>query len=117
MDAYPPEYTNHEFPLILLSGLEDSADTLLKGSVVDCPAPPVQSDVAKLLVQDFHSLRGQNHEWSARASRSKNGLIPCRFKHVGRVRVLPPKCPVAKLIRFRDMSFLLAKLVLQVQSI
>jgi trafficking protein particle complex subunit 11 len=86
MDAYPVEYTNHELPLILLSGFKDApAPPISSGPIVECSVPTVQSDNAKPLIQDFFSLQGNDHEWDSRASKLKNGFIGYKFKLAGRV--------------------------------
>jgi hypothetical protein len=88
MDAYPSEFTNHEFPLIALSGLTDAPDApLLRGPTIECNLPNVQNDVARLLARDFSRLEENGHEWSPRAARTKGGLISFKFKFVGRVGI------------------------------
>jgi hypothetical protein len=86
MDVYPPEYTTHEFPLVLLSGLTDAPDALpSRGPAIECNIPLVQSDSASFLLRDFLALQGNTKEWSARASKGSNGLIGYKFKLAGRV--------------------------------
>jgi hypothetical protein len=110
MDAYPAEYTNHELPLILLSGLTDApAPPRSSGPIIECSLPVVQSDSAKLLLQDFLALQGNDSEGDSRPSRSKNGLIGYKFKLAGRVGTCRAFWSRYRLITYRNISFLLVK--------
>jgi hypothetical protein len=86
MDAYPPDYVAHNYPLVLLSGLreptEDSGPRI-NGPVVEGHRPLVTDERKDLLLQGFLSLQGNA---PAPVSRSKNGPIGYRFRVVGRVR-------------------------------
>ena len=87
MDAYPPDYVAHNYPLVLLSGLreptEDSGPRI-NGPVVESHQPLVTDERKHLLLQGFLSLQGNP---SAPVSRPKNGSIGYRFRVVGRVRL------------------------------
>lgn len=117
MDAYPPEFTNHEFPLIVLSGLtDDSVSPVLRGPTIECNLPIVQSDVAKLLAHDFSSLEESGHEWSPRTARSKKSLISYKFKFVGRVSIHLLNEFDMELIRYRAIASLLERQIHQAHS-
>jgi hypothetical protein len=87
MDAYPPDYVAHNYPLVLLSGLREPKEdtgTRTDGPVVESHQPLVTDERKDLLLQGFLSLQGNI---SAPVSRSKNGSVGYRFRIVGRVRL------------------------------
>lgn len=87
MDAYPPEYTSHNFPLVVLSGLQDDADAANAptGHVIKTESPLVLGAKRDQLLQDFLKAAGNDSDWSGKDLRAQNPLVGFRFKVVGRV--------------------------------
>jgi trafficking protein particle complex subunit 11 len=98
MDAYPPEYTEHNLPLIVLSGLGatheeeelNPSHSLLNegGFPINGHLPLVTGERAEHLLNDFLQADGTDSPWNARAARGNNGLMGFRVKSIGRVRLL-----------------------------
>ncbi len=91
MDAYPPDYVAHNYPLIFLSGLRQPTEESepktgpANGPLVEGHQPLVTDERKDLLLQGFLSLQGNA---STPVSKSKNGSTGYIFRVVGRVRVL-----------------------------
>jgi trafficking protein particle complex subunit 11 len=97
MESYPPDYIDHNLPLVVLSGLaetpttqKDDYDKFLElygnsGPIVSSSSPPVHSDIAQQLLEELLSAGTRQLSWNAAAGRSKDGLIGFRIEAVGRV--------------------------------
>jgi hypothetical protein len=96
MDAYPSDYTQHNLPLIVLSGLGHSPETdapphvhnVLPGravTTISTETLPVIGDRADLLLQDLLSADGSNAPWNGRAPTLKGITQAYRIRAVGRV--------------------------------
>ncbi|KAI8936494.1 hypothetical protein NX059_006899 [Plenodomus lindquistii] len=102
MEAYPPDYVVHNLPFIVLSGLGTSkereppasAQDVLPGravTIISAETPPVTSDRASELLQEFLSADGTHAPWNGR-SFSRRGLTHgFRIRAVGRHYQLPAK--------------------------
>ncbi|GAB7361108.1 hypothetical protein MBLNU230_g1146t1 [Neophaeotheca triangularis] len=98
MEAYPPEYVEHNLPLVLLSGLghesakvgkaalrQDSGPRLLLGSE-ECVAQQ-----AAQLLQALQSIDATEKAWHAATSSGPSGLIGYKMKAIGRSYTLPAR--------------------------
>ena len=95
MEAYPPGFVAHNFPLIVLSGLsslppydhEQDSYPLLeeRGTKVTSELPPVTGSTADELLGIFLKLDAQDAAWNGRPGRGKMGTMGFRVKAVGRV--------------------------------
>ena len=95
MDAYPPDYVDHNLPLVVLSGLGANAhqehyprshDLLQEnGFTISSHLPVVGGERADQVLEDFLAADGRHWSCNSRAARSNSGLIGFRFKAVGRV--------------------------------
>jgi hypothetical protein len=88
MEAYPPQYTAHPYPLIILSGLaadtEESA-TPSTGPLITSNIPLVASPRKDELLQDFKKYEGSDEDWSGKHMRMLNPIVGYKFGIVGRV--------------------------------
>jgi hypothetical protein len=89
MDAYPPDYINHNLPLVLLSGLEaDAKDESRSAVQVDYPLlaekgpkvfsdfPPLSGAVAEELRRVLLEEDGSQMPWRAGLASSGNSSSP-----------------------------------------
>lgn len=91
MDAYPTEFTTHETPLLVLSGLgepdtETPAYPLLaeSGFQVFSEIPPVTTSAGLQLLECFLRVDASSGFWAGRSERAaKNPVF--RIRAVGRV--------------------------------
>lgn len=101
MDAYPPEYTFHNLPFIVLSGLDTtdeldppaSVQDVLPGratTTINSELPPVTGKRAQQLRNGFLAADGSNAPWHGR---SQNGRESFRIRTVGRVGQEDPIAP------------------------
>jgi len=97
MDAYPPEYVAHNLPFIVLSGLGPSAELapppplqqVLPGravTTISSEVPPLNSERANQLLQEFLSYDGANAE---RGRDGRGYMSAFRMRAVGRVGQAP----------------------------
>ncbi|PPJ53393.1 hypothetical protein CBER1_01000 [Cercospora berteroae] len=99
MDAYPPDYVQHNLPLVLLSGLgqldHDSAKSpparQESGARISTESPECRSDQAKRLLQAFRSLDGTDSVWNSSAQPGPTSSIRFKIKAVGRTYSLPAR--------------------------
>jgi hypothetical protein len=96
MEAYPPAYVQHNLPFIVLSGLGtdselDPPPPVLKvlpgraATTISSEIPPVTSNYAEPLLQDFLSADSTSAPWNGRASGRKGLTHGFRIRAVGRV--------------------------------
>lgn len=111
MDAYPSPYVLHNLPFVVLSGLgaapelepQQSFQALLPGhasTTINAEIPPVASDRAEKLLQEFLSYDGTNASWEARRLDSRENTARFRMRAVGRVGQAP-HCTVTLALRAR----------------
>ncbi|KAF2266850.1 hypothetical protein CC78DRAFT_614666 [Lojkania enalia] len=102
MDAYPAEYTVHNLPFIVLSGLEAQSDLesvppvqeVLPGravTTISSEIPSVTGPRAQQLLQEFLGADGSDAPWNARGALRKGSLMGFRLRAVGRDFQLPPR--------------------------
>lgn len=91
MDAYPPQYTAHPFPLVVLSGLAAETKNITvspsTGPLITANLPLVTSARKDELLQDFIKLEGNDEDWSGKHMRAQNPIVGFKFKIVGRVSI------------------------------
>jgi hypothetical protein len=96
MEDYPPAYVQHNLPFIVLSGLGTTSElgppppvlNVLPGraaTTLSSDSPPVTSNYAAPLLQDFLSADGTGAPWNGRASGRKGLTHGFRIRAVGRV--------------------------------
>ncbi|KAF2704509.1 hypothetical protein K504DRAFT_389801 [Pleomassaria siparia CBS 279.74] len=102
MDAYPPDYVQHNLPFIVLSGLDTKQDLeplapvqhVLPGraiTTISSEIPSVTSPRAAQLLQEFLSADGSDAPWSGRGLNRRGNMPGFRIRTVGREFQLPPK--------------------------
>ena len=92
MEAYPIEYTQHNLPLIFLSGLGEygtPTDTQQPrkegGTLINTKSPECRGERVQQLFQQFYRLDGTNQSWSSSALPGPSGTMRYRMKAIGRV--------------------------------
>lgn len=94
MQAYPPQYTEHNLPLIVLSGLgeqEGGANTGTSipspesGTKISCSSPECDGELARSLLQQFLRLDGRDAAWHSQALSGPSGALKYYMKAIGRV--------------------------------
>lgn len=96
MDAYPPLYTEHNLPLVLLSGLgerEDAGHQLdiprqESGARINGETPESRTEPAERLLDEVLALDGSNHAWNSGALPGPSSGIKYKMKTIGRVGML-----------------------------
>ncbi|KAF2667716.1 hypothetical protein BT63DRAFT_441300 [Microthyrium microscopicum] len=96
MEAYPPEYTAHNYPFVVLSGLTPTPEDQAvspdgKGPLIRAQLPLVTNERKDELLQDFLKAEGSDNDWSGRSLKVQHSIVGFRFKSVGREYRLPPK--------------------------
>ena len=94
MDAYPQNYTSHNVPLVVLSGLgttkSDGAEARYplfqeKGIRISSESPNVSGPEVKELSECFRDFDARDAAWNHRPSKGKMGSMSFTYRHVGRV--------------------------------
>lgn len=96
MDAYPPEYVEHNLPLIVLSGLDTAEErngplpvqNVLPGratTTISSELPPVTGERAQQLLQQFLDTDGSDAPWNGRNLDRRGNIIEFKIRAVGRV--------------------------------
>ena len=94
MQAYPPQYTEHNLPLILLSGLGEQQDGANTGSSIPrpesgtkfaCSSPECDGERARNLLHQFLRLDGRDAAWNSQALSGPSGALKYYMKAIGRV--------------------------------
>ncbi|KAH7085723.1 Gryzun, putative trafficking through golgi-domain-containing protein [Paraphoma chrysanthemicola] len=102
MEAYPPQYVQHNLPFIVLSGLGITKELdppppvhdVLPGravTTINSEIPAVTGDRANTLLQDFLSADTSNAPWNGRSTGRKGLASGFRIRAIGRNFQLPPK--------------------------
>lgn len=109
MDAYPPDYVDHNLPLILLSGLgsDSESDSQNSSALEDAKYPlsshghqifsdfPLVTDPpAEKLLNALLSEDASRTPWNSRYEGATTGSIGFRVKRVGRVGQIFPSTRV-----------------------
>lgn len=87
MEAYPPQYTEHNLPLVLLSGLGEqgaSGETPRQeyGARIVTESPECENG---RLLQEFLALNGSERAWNAASLPGPGGAVRYKMKTIGRV--------------------------------
>jgi len=96
MEAYPSDFTAHNLPFIVLSGLATSKEAdpppsvqhVLPGravTTISSDLPPAEGDRANELLQEFLSADGTNAPWNGRDFSRRGITHGFRIRSVGRV--------------------------------
>ena len=104
MEAYPPEYVEHNLPLVLLSGLGERRDKPLasyealqqeSGTRIAASSPECSGERAQQLLSQFKQLDGGELSWNGTSLPGPTGSLKYRMKAIGRVRgMATANCPV-----------------------
>ena len=96
MDAYPPQYVEHNLPLVLLSGLGedqaiDQAEVRSRGNEsgtrVHSESPTCLSERSSLLRKSFSALDGTASAWTSKSLPGPSATLRYRIKAFGRVEM------------------------------
>ena len=95
MDGYPRNYTSHNIPLVVLSGLakanaSDGAEARYplfqeKGIRIASEFPSILGPDAEELSECFREFDARDAAWNHRPSKGKMGTMSFTYRHVGRV--------------------------------
>ncbi|OQO12189.1 hypothetical protein B0A48_02830 [Cryoendolithus antarcticus] len=99
MEDYPPSYTKHNLPLVLLLGLspdslDDGSSTAQRqesGTRLHIQSPQCDSERARHLAQHFLALDGTQAAWNATALPGPAATMKYRMRSVGRTWTLAPR--------------------------
>lgn len=101
MEAYPEDFVNHNFPLVVLSGLEDDSVSPSKesdqsrtflhegGFRVTGTLPPLTGNAPAQLLQSFQAADSSNALWFGRPLTGSNTSPRYQIKRTGRVGQTP----------------------------
>ena len=93
-EAYPPEYVEHNLPLVLISGLgrpqnDENFESPLprqeSGSRIQGSSPECSGERAEFLLKELLDLDGSNRPWNAVSLPPPSGNMRYRMKPIGRV--------------------------------
>lgn len=94
MEELPAEYTEHNLPFVLLSGLVDenasSQDAITRqdsGTRIFANSPICAKERAKAVLTQFLHWDGTQQPWNAVALPGPTGTLKYRLKAIGRVRM------------------------------
>lgn len=94
MEAYPPEYVEHNLPLVVLSGLGEQQNDAANrsdlprqesGTKLQTNLPECEGEQANQLLRQFLEFDGTNQPWNASALPGPSGVLKYRIKTIGRV--------------------------------
>ena len=98
MEDFPREYTEHNLPLVLLSGLgendgrPDGGDQQIprqeSGTPISMQSAECEGDRARQLLQQLLQQDGRDQAWSAKALAGPTGTMKYAMKPIGRVGTL-----------------------------
>lgn len=100
MEAYPPQYVEHNLPLVLLSGLgeheaTDQTSTQPRkqesGAKIAIDSRECRNEQSKQLLQEFQALDGSGCAWNGVALPGPPASIRYRMKTIGRAYTLPAR--------------------------
>lgn len=99
MEAYPPEYVEHNLPLVFLSGLGERSDgttsgpTTLRqesGTRIATISGECKGDRAAQLLDSLLRQDGSQQPWNSDALPGPSGPLKYRMKAIGRVGMKRP---------------------------
>ena len=93
MDELPTEYTEHDLPLLVLSGLGHDGDSdvqNISGTRVAIQTPDCEGERALNLCQQFIARDGSGSAWNVNALPGPNGPLKYHMQPIGRVGM--PSC-------------------------
>jgi hypothetical protein len=88
MDELPTDYTEHDLPLLVLSGLGHDGDSDVQnvsGTRVAIQSPECEGERAIHLRQQFVARDGRGSAWNANALPGPNGSLKYHLQPIGRV--------------------------------
>ena len=95
MDGYPRNYTSHNVPLVVLSGLgrtstSDGTEARYplfqeKGVRISSESPSISGSGAEELSECFRDFDARDAAWNHWPSKGKMGTMSFTYRHVGRV--------------------------------
>lgn len=93
MEAFPPEYVEHNLPSILLSGLGEQPDqngdakfvAQSSGTPLNIISESCRGERAELLRDQLLELDGSQRAWNASSLPGPTGVLRYRMKPIGRV--------------------------------
>ncbi|KAK3725138.1 hypothetical protein LTR37_000649 [Vermiconidia calcicola] len=100
MEAYPDHYTEHNLPLVLLSGLGEQQNDTSPGAIIprqesgtniQIASPECSGERADSLRQQLLRLDGSNLPWNASLLPAPSGLLGYKMKAIGRAYTLPAR--------------------------
>ncbi|KAK5116000.1 hypothetical protein LTR62_000456 [Meristemomyces frigidus] len=100
MEAYPAEYSAHELPLVILSGLGTRPDIVPtggqsrrqeSGARISTSSKECSGDRARLLLEQLLKQDGSSEAWSSPPSSGPQTLLPYRIRTIGRNYTLPAR--------------------------
>lgn len=100
MEAYPPQYVEHNLPLVLLSGLgeHEDIDPLSvphkrqdSGAKITTESPECQNEKSEQVLREFMSFDGRAQAWNSTSLPGPTGTIRYRMKTIGRSYTLPAR--------------------------
>ncbi|PGH31314.1 hypothetical protein GX50_05909 [[Emmonsia] crescens] len=108
MEAYPPDYIDHNLPLILLSGLgsdpqPDAQDKVIPDGGTEYPPlrdggveifsdfPLLTDSTAERVLNALLSEDATGRPWNSKSDGARAGAVGYKVKRVGRTYTLPPR--------------------------
>lgn len=97
MDDLPVDYTHHNLPLVLLSGLDDANHTGIGGNGVPrqesgtklvIQSAACEGEKARQLLQQFVKRDGGGSAWNAGSLPGPVGSMNYRMRAIGRVSLI-----------------------------
>lgn len=97
MEAYPPEYVEHNLPLVLLSGLGHESAKVGKAALRQDSGPRLvlesgecSGQQAEQLLEALQNLDATEKASNDAASSGSSGLLGYKMKAIGRVGMAEP---------------------------
>lgn len=94
MEAYPTGYTEHNLPLVFISGLGErnkeisnssAASIQANGTRISASSPECSGERAESLLRALIQADGSQQAWNASALPGPNGKVLYKIESVGRV--------------------------------
>ncbi|KAF2222926.1 Gryzun, putative trafficking through golgi-domain-containing protein [Elsinoe ampelina] len=99
MEGYPPEYVDHNLPLLAISGLGLGADEVARetpsrqqqspGTTVTIEQPELPRDIGQNLRSAFQDADGSSLPWNGDGHQARSSLIGFKFGFIDRTFVYP----------------------------
>ncbi|KAF2862765.1 hypothetical protein K470DRAFT_212106 [Piedraia hortae CBS 480.64] len=95
METYPPQYVDHDLPLVLLSGLGEphgpTSPTNENGTKLVSYSEECRGDRARQLLEHFMAFDGRDRSWNQASLPPPPRHLAFHMKAIGRTYVLPPR--------------------------